>query len=237
MGYNVVAPLLPGHGLLFPTRDFQEKYLYQRWCMHVLAVVSLTRAQLGPVKLFIGGYSIGCILALHTVLRLSPNMFAGLFLFAPPSGLFHKDHLSRMPGAHWIARYFDRNYTPGSNNPFEFERLPVAAGLQVARLIDQTKAHLRKIQIPVLMVQTLAETTTNSKGMTSWMKKYCLDGRYVGLYSPGLPPRNPTVTGRNMFNTAMFDEIQETVVRFIERVLRDKQQSIQSDRSHSSQSW
>jgi alpha-beta hydrolase superfamily lysophospholipase len=214
-GYNVVSPLLPGHGLLDPDKEFEDDFLYKRWRTHTMEVVALVRTQLLPSKLFIGGYSTGGALALNAVLSLGQEIFDGLLMFAPAFDMYSKDDIARLPGAQRFAEYYDGQYTSGKTDPYRYETSTMAGGVQVTRIIDDNMKRMENITLPVLVVTSLDDATVDPKATMDWMRKHCTQGRFLGLHSPGLGHGNLTVKMRGNFENHRYDELQDEVLRFV----------------------
>lgn len=181
LGYTVIVPLLPGHGLINPDKDLEDGRLYLRWIAHVNEVVGIVQRQLNPTKLIIGGFSLGGTLAINTVLRAAKHTFAGLLLFSPAIDLYGVNRLARIPGIHWIAKRLDGKFETSPEEPFEYPRLSKAAGVQVAFVVRDNHSRMRPIDIPVLAICILDDETTDPRATMQFVRARCPDGRFVGL--------------------------------------------------------
>jgi alpha-beta hydrolase superfamily lysophospholipase len=217
-GYNVVAPLLPGHGLLDPDKEFEDDSLYKRWRRHTTEVVSLVHTQLQPSKLFIGGYSTGGSLALNAVLSMGQETFAGLLMFAPAFDLYSKDDVARIPGAQRFAVYYDGKYTSGTTDPYRYDNAPMAGVVQLTCIIDDNIKRMENITMPVLVVTSLDDAIVDPKATMDWMCTHCTQGRFVAIHSPGLAHGNLTVKVRGSYENRSYYELQEEVIRFLSRI-------------------
>ena len=89
-GYNVLVPLMPGHGhetaqgVGLPEGLHNVKW--SDWTTHIAQNVLPLLDEMGEERLLIGGLSNGGILTVHTVLTMPPEMRAkvrGLLLYSP----------------------------------------------------------------------------------------------------------------------------------------------------------
>ena len=79
VGFNVVLPLLPAHGLQRPGRAFRQ-LRHTDWCTEVDAICDIA-AGLGH-KVSMGGLSTGGALCVHKAIRSPNTVTGGLFLYS-----------------------------------------------------------------------------------------------------------------------------------------------------------
>jgi carboxylesterase len=154
-GITVLAPLLPGHG----TRvEEMNPIPWERWTDHVEAALAWLQQRCDTV--FVGGLSMGGLLALHLGIH-SPRI-AGLLLYAP--ALTTRDRLLPMAG---LAKRFLATRPKGPKNLVDpsadqriwsYERNPVGAAQQLWRGQRLIRPRLGEIVCPTLVFHSTLDT-------------------------------------------------------------------------------
>jgi esterase/lipase len=217
-GHDVVAPLLPGMGLIHPNESFKKHDLHKNWISHVDEVVSLVREKLIPSKIIIGGLSLGGLLALNHVLESKVldsdvGAFAGLLLLAPALNLYKYEVLCRLPWAQAIAEYIDGEYTAGDQYTHSYETNSLAGAVQVTRLNDLIKRKGRLLKMPVLAIAGLTDPVTDPMVTMAWLRDNCTNGQFVGIASPGLSHSRLAVND-DADGGHIYKNLKDTVINF-----------------------
>jgi carboxylesterase len=154
-GMTVLAPLLPGHG----TRvEDMNRVHWEQWTGHVEAALAWLMQRCGTV--FVGGLSMGGLLALH--LGIHNPRVAGLLLYAP--ALRTADRL--LPLAGLAKRVMTTRPKKPSNlvDPsaheriWSYERNPVGAAEQLWRGQRLVGPRLAEIVCPTLIFHSTLDT-------------------------------------------------------------------------------
>lgn len=154
-GLTVLAPLLPGHG----TRvEDMNRVSWERWTEH--AEAALTWLQQRCSTVFVGGLSMGGLLALNLAVR-SPSV-AGLLLYAP--ALRVNNRLLPLSG---VAKHALTSRAKGERNLVDpaadrhiwsYDRDPVAAAEQLWRGQRLVRARLAEIFCPAILFHSTLDT-------------------------------------------------------------------------------
>jgi carboxylesterase len=148
-GLTVSAPLLPGHGTT--PADLNRQRL-EDWLVHVHAALSNLQRTCSTV--FIGGLSLGALLALHVAAE-RPRL-AGVVVYSPP--ILITDRRSYLvPFIKHLVRELPKppdHFTDptAAGQLWNYPTYPVAATHQVLRLRGQVKQRLRRVTCPALVV-------------------------------------------------------------------------------------
>jgi carboxylesterase len=150
-GLTVSAPLLPGHGTFVSDMN---QYTWRSWVDH--AAKSLAELRLSCKEIFIGGLSMGSLIALQ--LAHERDFLKGIILYSPAIRL-----ASRLIYFSPIAKYFmssmkkERGYyvDPASEQySWSYDEHPVRAGHELLVLIRQVEKILLKVTCPALLIQS-----------------------------------------------------------------------------------
>lgn len=152
-GYTASCPLLPGHGVQ-PSALNQVRW--QEWADAVQAAYRDLRGR--SQQVFVGGLSLGGLLALHLAAH-EPSV-QGLLLFAPGLRLLDR-RLPLTTVAKYILPLRPKNELADSDlaDPEAFDRLwsyevyPLAGASQLWRLQRTVRKELSRVQQPVLIIQ------------------------------------------------------------------------------------
>lgn len=147
-GLTVVAPLLPGHG----TRvEDMNRVHWESWTDHVEAALAWLQQRCDTV--FVGGLSMGGLLALHLAAQ-SPEI-AGLLLYAPALRL--NNRLLPLAG---LAKHFLATRPKGAKHHadpatdarvWSYDDHPVGAAAQLQRGQRAVRAILPSVVCPTLV--------------------------------------------------------------------------------------
>jgi esterase/lipase len=184
LGFTVVVPLLPGHGLKNPDKYFKDHTLDVQWTTHVDNIVDFTARVLVPSNMFIGGHSAGGALALNQVLR-AEYKFAGLLMFAPAIDMFEWNNLARLPGALYVAEKMDGTYMAGNDYETSYSKRTYAGGIYTTRIVDANAKLLHRLEIPVFAAQALDDDVCDPLATEKWIAKNCGRGEFLGQKSMG----------------------------------------------------
>jgi esterase/lipase len=210
-GFDVVAPMLPGHGLLDPDAAFEDDNLLDKWIVHIQDVVAWVRTF--SDRIIIGGHSAGASIALNMVLT-TDKPFAGLLMLAPAIDMYYTDNLiSALPFAQSIAEYLDGEYKTGSRYKHAYSTVAKAGAVQVVELIRRNASVMKTVRIPVLAITSSADDRVDPLATLQFVRKQCLDGRSVCLSHPDLTHGNLSISDEN----PMFNDVLDAVVSFVRK--------------------
>ncbi|WP_137166125.1 alpha/beta hydrolase [Salinimonas lutimaris] len=166
-GFNVVVPLLPGHGKREADADMSDSQLAERWQTHVDEIMTLA-APLGE-KVYIGGFSTGGALAVDQYLD-EPDSVDGIMLFSGALALSdNAETMWKIWGIKLLARLIDGDYATRGPNPYKYPAVAGFAGLELMDIIDHIRERLdagRHIEVPVFVAHSQADNTTPVHGVT-----------------------------------------------------------------------
>jgi esterase/lipase len=112
-GFNVVLPLLPAHGLLFPALAMR-KLQHRDWVDEVDTVLDIAKPLGGRISL--GGFSTGGALTVHKAMRTPGSITGGLFLFSAALDIGSRGQfLLACEAGRMIARIKDQKVWLGSS--------------------------------------------------------------------------------------------------------------------------
>ena len=165
-GFNVVVPLLPGHGKREADADMSDSQLAERWQAHVDEVMTMA-AQLGE-KVYIGGFSTGGALAVDHYLD-NPDSLDGIMLFSGALALSdNAETMWKIWGIKLLARLIDGDYETRGPNPYKYPAVAGFAGLELMDIIAHIRERLedgQEIQVPVFVAHSQADNTTPVHGV------------------------------------------------------------------------
>jgi len=195
-GYWVYAPRVKGHGT---APEDLARQTYQDWIDGVEEAYALMACHCRHVV--VGGFSNGAGLALETAARIAA--IKGVFAVSPPMRL--QDFSSRfVPAVDMWNRLMQRIGTNGARKEFidnhpenphiNYHRNPIAGIRELERLMDRVGDCLKKVQVPAVVVQSVADPVVDPRGsrhifdrLGSREKKYILFNldRHGILLGPG----------------------------------------------------
>jgi len=180
-GYNVIVPLLPGHGLIDAHDIMQDSALSEHWYRHVEQVMAIA-PEFGS-KVYIGGFSTGGALATKYTLH-NPDKIAGLLLFSGALALSdNAESLSRIWGVGMLARLLDGEYITQGPNPYKYPSVSNSAGLELMEVINEIRDNLeagKRLNLPLFAVHSEADITTPISGVQNLLTYN--DGSNTAMY-------------------------------------------------------
>ena len=170
-GFDVVVPLLPGHGLKDTNGAMSDNDLAERWQDHVDDVIALGN-DMGDT-LIVGGFSTGGALAVEQYLDAGDNI-DGIMLFSGALALSENaESMSRIWGIKWIAKIIDGSYVTHGPNPYKYPHVAGFAGLELMDIINQVRMHFeqgKRIDVPLFIAHSQADVTTPIRGVETLME-------------------------------------------------------------------
>ena len=178
IGFNVIMPLLPAHGLVDLDEAMEDPKLDKRWRKTIDHAVD-TAALLGK-NISIGGFSTGGALSVNKVLNDKKNQInGGLFLFSAAISVgYLNETLTKLGFLQSIARVMEDNFKGIGRDPFKYPGMPKTGGMEVAQIINDNNRLLtdgkepRKITIPVLAAHSAHDKTATLNGLMDFMKNH-----------------------------------------------------------------
>lgn len=167
-GFCVRSILLPGHGTV-PADLTTIKY--SAWVDSVNYAIA--DFQKTVRKLYVGGFSLGGLLAINAALE--HNTLQGLFLFVPankiksplaPFAECHKLISFAIPRAKWLTQF-------NENDPVRYQSIAINGGAQVYHLAHRVKQKLSvaSLKIPLFMALTMDDETVDPLASLAFFQK------------------------------------------------------------------
>lgn len=170
-GFDVLVPLLPGHGLRDASDDMSDSDLAERWQAHIDDVLNLANSVADTV--IVGGFSTGGALAVEHYLDTDTGV-DGLMLFSGALALSENaESMSRIWGIKWVAKIIDGNYVTHGPNPYKYPHVAGFAGLELMDIINQVRDQFeqgKQIEVPLFAAHSQADATTPIHGVESVME-------------------------------------------------------------------
>ena len=156
-GLTVSAPLLPGHGTTIADCNGVR---WQQWAAHVEGALADLRARCPTV--FVGGLSMGGVLALHLAAQ-HPDL-AGALLYAPAMQVSGGWRQWVAPVLKRVLRTFPKGKDDWADPDarallWSYSAYPVVAGHQLFKLIAHVRRSLPRVTVPVLIVISKRDRT------------------------------------------------------------------------------
>ena len=172
-GFNVLLPLLDGHGLKEPGAALKDPLLVKQWKNTTDKAVEVAQ-QIGG-RLYLGGFSTGAALGLNKLLHDPDSIDGGLVFFSAA--------LSIGPWVEWIGQFglirrLFRALGPKIQgqgpNPYRYPQLPVYAALELTKLIHENNRLLKgkRITLPTIAIHSSHDKLARIEGLHHFMKKY-----------------------------------------------------------------
>jgi pimeloyl-ACP methyl ester carboxylesterase len=181
-GFNVVVPLLPGHGLNDADAAMEDEALAEHWLAHSKDVIEFA-SHLGS-KLYVGGFSTGGALAVSQYLA-KPDQIDALMLFSGALAIDDSaESLSKIWGVKWIAKILDGEYMAHGPNPYKYPSVSSFAGMELMDIIYSIRAQIEggaTIDIPVFAAHSQADTTTPIHGVEDLLTVVTADTSYFQI--------------------------------------------------------
>lgn len=182
IGFNVIMPLLPAHGLNELGEALEDRSLDRQWRETIDHAVD-TAAQLGN-RISIGGFSTGGALSLNKLLNDRSNQInGGLFLFSAAISVGSMNEaLTKINFLQSIARMIEGALTGIGRDPFKYPAMSKAGGMEVAQIVNDNNRLLedgkekRKIKQPVFAAHSAHDKTATLNGLMDFMKEHVEEG-------------------------------------------------------------
>lgn len=182
IGFNVIMPLLPAHGLNDLGEALEDRSLDTQWRKTIDHAVD-TAAHLGE-RISIGGFSTGGALSLNKILTDSNNQITGgLFLFSAAISVGSMNEaLTKVHFLQSIARMMEGALPGIGKDPFKYPGMSKAGGMEVAQIVNDNNHLLddgkdkRKISQPVFAAHSAHDKTATLNGLMDFMKEHVEDG-------------------------------------------------------------
>jgi len=151
-GLTVSGPLLAGHGT---TPEDLARTIWQEWYASV--EVAFQGLRQSCAKVFLAGFSLGSLLALHLAVR---HEVAGLILMSPPLYV-HDWRMRFVPLLRHFIRFVSKDTDPRHSDLTDAEAYkrfwsydvhPVASAYQVLLLQKLVRSELERIRFPTLII-------------------------------------------------------------------------------------
>jgi len=178
-GFNVIMPLLPGHGLKNPEDKMEDYDLNNKWKNEV--DVNVNVAKFFGEMISMGGFSTGAALTVNKVLRNPRTIKGALFLFsaALDLGLFIHGS-SRIPFAQTIARYTDGDQHKGiGSNPYRYPTISTLSGIKLIEIVNELWALVanKKISNPMFIAHSVHDARVDFTGIRTFLTNHVHKGR------------------------------------------------------------
>ncbi|MFC4700301.1 alpha/beta hydrolase [Glaciecola siphonariae] len=174
-GYNVIAPLTPGHGKLNADADMQDTKLQERWYEHADKIMALAAST--HEKVFVGGFSTGGAFATRYTL-LNPDEIDGLLLFSGALELSASaETMSKIWGIKTLAKWLDGEYQTDGPNPYKYPKVASYSGLVLMDVIKDIREILKspqqefELEKPIFVAHSMADTTTLFSGIEDLLSR------------------------------------------------------------------
>lgn len=182
IGFNVIMPLLPAHGLNELGEALEDSSLDSQWRKTIDHGVD-TAAKLGE-RISIGGFSTGGALSLNKILNDRKNQInGGLFLFSAAISVGSMNEaLTKVSFLQSIARRMEGALSGVGKDPFKYPAMSKAGGMEVAQIVNDNNRLLdggkekRKIKQPVFAAHSAHDKTATLNGLMDFMKEHVDDG-------------------------------------------------------------
>lgn len=211
-GFDVLVPLLPGHGLREADEAMSDNELAERWQAHVDDIVALAD-DMGET-LIVGGFSTGGALAVEQYLDEGDSI-DGIMLFSGALALSENaESMSRIWGIKWVAKIIDGSYVTHGPNPYKYPHVAGFAGLELMDIIEQIRGDLEqgaRIDVPLFIAHSQADVTTPIRGVEMLMEHsegpntfFVIDASYELCHADLVV--NSSLLKKMNFNAAMANE-------------------------------
>lgn len=173
-GLRVEGPLLPGHGTV---ADDLNRVRWQDWV--AAAEEALGRLQQQCRVVFVGGLSMGALVALHLAAAHGPEI-AGLLLYAPALRVANR-MLPLTPILRYVVAQFPAGPSTDLSDPeaparlWHYATFPVAGAAQLSHLQRVVRRELEAIRTPALVFYSTQDGTIHPTAAPAV---------YAGLGSP-----------------------------------------------------
>jgi carboxylesterase len=158
-GLTVSGPRLPGHGTKL---EDMNRCRWADWTDHTAS--ALAELQDGCDILFVGGLSMGALLALHLAAR-RPEI-AGVMLYAPAIFVRHRFR-SLIPLAKYVTSHMPKSKHSDYHDPeaqsrvWSYDDYPVRAAHELLKLTSSVKRLLPQVTQPLLIIHSSDDQTAH----------------------------------------------------------------------------
>jgi carboxylesterase len=207
-GMTVAAPLLPGHGT---SVEEMNRCRWQEWTGCVEQALAELRRRC--TQLFVGGLSMGALLALHLASQ-NPDL-RGALLYSPAMKVADR-RLALTPVAKFLVRSLpkganaDRDLTSpvARQHLWSYEDVPIAAAAELASLRRWVQRRLSQIACPLLIVHSTLDSA---------IRPDSAQAIYEGVSTPPAAKTLLTLhnSGHNLLVDSEWEFVAEQTARFI----------------------
>ena len=186
IGYNVILPLLPAHGLKAPDDALEDKDLDKKWRTTIDNAVEVAQKIGGRIS--IGGFSTGGALSLNKILRDPEAIKGGLLLISAALSIGSaNESLSRLGFLQAFAKITDGENKGIGPNPYKYPQLPNFAGIELGQIINENNNLLgkQKVTQSVIAIHAVLDETAFLSGITDFLKDHVEHGTAM-LVSEGV---------------------------------------------------
>ncbi|HZK44588.1 MAG TPA: alpha/beta fold hydrolase [Syntrophomonadaceae bacterium] len=167
-GATVSGVLLPGHG---SHPQFLNQTTWQDWYKTVEAESEYLLAHYE--KVYVVGLSLGGLLSMYLGVNL-PEI-KGVVSINPPIRLRNPMINVMAPVMQWVKPYFpkpkEKQRKLRKKGRFAYESTPVRAFRSMMELKEETLKALKDIEVPLLLIQSLADESVHPQGTSLIIKK------------------------------------------------------------------
>lgn len=156
-GLTVSGPRLPGHGTRL---EDMNRCRWTEWIDH--ATLALTQLQSGCDIVFVGGLSMGALLALN--LAAHHSEIAGVILYS--TAIFIRNPLSCLiPLAKYLIPQVPKSKNGGYHDPqgrpqvWSYDAYPIPAAHELLKLTSDVKRLLPRVTSPLLIIHSTDDQT------------------------------------------------------------------------------
>lgn len=207
-GMTVAAPLLPGHGAAV---EEMNRRRWQEWTDCVEQALAGLRSRC--TKLFVGGLSMGALLALHLASQ-NPDL-RGVMLYSPALKVADR-RLALAPAAKYLVHSLpkgakadgDLTDPAAKEHLWSYEEIPVAAAAELLSLRRAVQRRLPLVTCPLLIVHSTHDAAIRSDSAQAV---------YDGVSTPRAEKTLLTLhnSGHNLLVDSEWEFVAEQTARFI----------------------
>jgi len=190
-GFNVIMPLLPGHGLIDPNEAMKDPLMSEKWKVEMDAAVEIAK-YLGT-KVSIGGFSTGGAMSYNKILRDPELIDGGLFLFSGALNIGSTvQSLCRIGFLGNIIKWKDGVIYSDGPDPYKYGTFPSYGGFQLAKVNNENQEleKVVKIKNPVFAGHSIHDETAKIDGVLNLLKNHEHEG---SAFIIGLKVEHPEV--------------------------------------------
>ncbi len=207
-GMTVSAPLLPGHGSAV---EQMNRCRWQEWTGCVEQALADLRGRCA--QLFVGGLSMGALLALHLA-SLNPDL-RGALLYSPALKVADR-RLALTPAAKYLVRSLSKGINADGDltdpaareHLWSYEDIPIAAAAELDSLRRSVQRRLSQVACPLLIVHSTRDAAIHPDSAQAI---------YDGVSTPPAAKTLLTLhnSGHNLLVDSEWQFVAEQTARFI----------------------